>query len=142
VEAAVQPPRGETPHIDQIADAAPPSALPEDGATIWRDLKRSIIDLNPTRSDKPGPHHPRRRQADRLRHRKRLPDGQTMMTFLDVTESANYQRVLKERNDALVTADRLKDAFVQNVSVRAALAAHQHHRLCRPARLGRRRRAQ
>jgi len=30
----------------------------------------------------------------------RLPDGQTMMTFLDVTESANYQRVLKERNDA------------------------------------------
>jgi signal transduction histidine kinase len=39
-----------------------------------------------------------------------------MMTFLDVTESANYQRVLKERNDALVTADRLKDAFVQNVS--------------------------
>src|SRR5690606_30523657 len=46
----------------------------------------------------------------------RLPDGQTMMTFLDVTESANYQRVLKERNEALITADRLKDAFVQNVS--------------------------
>jgi signal transduction histidine kinase len=46
----------------------------------------------------------------------RLPDGQTMMTFLDVTESANYQRVLKEKNDALLTADRLKDAFVQNVS--------------------------
>jgi signal transduction histidine kinase len=39
-----------------------------------------------------------------------------MLTFLDVTESANYSRVLKERNDALVTADRLKDAFVQNVS--------------------------
>jgi signal transduction histidine kinase len=39
-----------------------------------------------------------------------------MMTFLDVTESANYNRVLKERNDALVTADKLKDAFVQNVS--------------------------
>jgi signal transduction histidine kinase len=38
------------------------------------------------------------------------------MTFLDVTESANYQRVLKERNEALITADRLKDAFVQNVS--------------------------
>jgi signal transduction histidine kinase len=39
-----------------------------------------------------------------------------MMTFVDVTESANYQRMLTERNDALVTADRLKDAFVQNVS--------------------------
>ena len=29
---------------------------------------------------------------------------------------ANYQRMLTERNEALVTADRLKDAFVQNVS--------------------------
>jgi signal transduction histidine kinase len=102
------------PHIDQIAETAA-KALPEDGATIWRDLKRSIIDLNPTRSDK---------QARIVRADGklidyaivRLPDGQTMMTFLDVTESANYQRVLKERNDALVTADRLKDAFVQNVS--------------------------
>lgn len=104
----------ETPHIDQIAEAAA-RALPEDGATIWRDLKRSIIDLNPTRSDRQG----RITRADgKLIDYAivRLPDGQTMMTFLDVTESANYQRVLKERNDALITADRLKDAFVQNVS--------------------------
>jgi signal transduction histidine kinase len=102
------------PHIDQIAEAAA-KALPDDGATIWRDLKRSIIDLNPTRSDRQG----RLTRADgKLIDYAvvRLPDGQTMMTFLDVTESANYQRVLKERNDALVTADRLKDAFVQNVS--------------------------
>jgi signal transduction histidine kinase len=104
----------ENPHIDQVAEAAA-QALPEDGAPIWRDLKRSIIDLNPTRSDKQG----RITRADgKLIDFAivRLPDGQTMMTFLDVTESANYQRVLKERNDALVTADRLKDAFVQNVS--------------------------
>lgn len=104
----------ETPHIDQIAEAAS-RALPDDGATIWRDLKRSIIDLNPTRSDRQG----RITRADgKLIDYAvvRLPDGQTMMTFLDVTESANYQRVLKERNDALITADRLKDAFVQNVS--------------------------
>ncbi|MGV3491917.1 MAG: PAS-domain containing protein [Devosia sp.] len=104
----------DNPHIDQIADAAA-QALPEDGATIWRELKRSIIDLNPTRSDKQA----RITRADgKLIDYAivRLPDGQTMMTFLDVTESANYQRVLKERNDALVTADRLKDAFVQNVS--------------------------
>ncbi|MDP1730648.1 MAG: PAS-domain containing protein [Devosia sp.] len=105
---------GQKPHIDQIAEAAA-RALPEDGATIWRDLKRGIIDLNPTRSDQSG----RIARADgKLIDYAvvRLPDGQTMMTFLDVTESANYQRVLKERNDALVTADRLKDAFVQNVS--------------------------
>ncbi len=104
----------DNPHIDQIADAAA-KALPEDGATIWRDLKRSIIDLNPTRSDRQG--RITRMDGKLIDYAVvRLPDGQTMMTFLDVTESANYQRVLKERNDALITADRLKDAFVQNVS--------------------------
>lgn len=102
------------PHIDQILEAVA-RTLPEDGATIWRDLKRGIIDLNPTRTDQSG----RIARADgRLLDYAitRLPDGQTMMSFVDVTEIANYQRVLKERNEALITADRLKDAFVQNVS--------------------------
>lgn len=104
---------GANPHIDQIADASG-QVLP-DGAKIWSDLKRNIIDLNPTRTDKAG-------RIERTDGRlldyatTRLSDGQTMMTFLDVTESASYSKVLKERNDALVTADRLKDAFVENVS--------------------------
>ena len=105
---------GKSPHIDEIA-AASARALPEDGAAIWRDLKRAVIDLRPGREDRTG----RISRADgRLLDYAvvRLPDGQTMITFLDVTDSANYSRVLKERNDALVTADRLKDAFVQNVS--------------------------
>lgn len=102
------------PHIDEIASACD-EAMPEDGATIWAGLKDVVIDLNPARADRQG----RLRRADgRLIDwaSVRLPDGQTMLTFSDVTESANYQQVLKERNDALVTADRLKDAFVQNVS--------------------------
>jgi signal transduction histidine kinase len=105
---------GQNPHIDQIAEASG-RAIPEDGATIWRDLKRSIIDLNPTRTDQTGRIN---RSDGRLIDYAitRLPDGQTMMTFLDVTESAGYSKVLKERNDALVAADRLKDAFVENVS--------------------------
>jgi signal transduction histidine kinase len=105
---------GRHPHIDQIADACG-HAMPEDGLSIWRDLKRGIIDLNPTRSDTTG----RISRADgRLLEYAitRLPDGQTMMTFLDVTESANYSRVLKERNEALIAADKLKDAFIENVS--------------------------
>lgn len=105
---------GNNPHIDQIADVSG-RAIPQDGSKIWRDLKRGIIDLNPTRTDQAG-------RIDRSDGRlldyaiTRLPDGQTMMTFLDVTESASYSKVLKERNDALVAADRLKDAFVENVS--------------------------
>jgi signal transduction histidine kinase len=103
-----------SPHIDQIVEAVS-RALPEDGAKLWRNLKRGIVDLNPTRTDEKG----RITRADgRMLDYAitRLPDAQTLMTFVDVTESANYQRVLTERNDALITADRLKDAFVQNVS--------------------------
>jgi signal transduction histidine kinase len=102
------------PHIDQIIEAVG-RVLPEDGVNLWRGLKRGIVDLNPTRTDTSG----RITRADgRMLDYAitRLPDGQTMMTFVDVTESANYQRVLTERNEALITADRLKDAFVQNVS--------------------------
>lgn len=104
----------QNPHIDTIAAAAG-EAFPEDGAQIWRELKQAIVDLNPNRSDTKG----RISRADgRLLDYAvvRLPDGQTMMTFVDVSESANYERVLKERNEALIAADRLKDAFVQNVS--------------------------
>jgi signal transduction histidine kinase len=102
------------PHIDQIIEAAN-RALPEDGAKLWRDLKRGIVDLNPTRTDTSG--RITRTDGRMLDYAiTRLPDGQTMMTFVDVTESAQYQRMLTERNEALVTADRLKDAFVQNVS--------------------------
>ena len=103
-----------SPHIDQIAQSCG-RAMPEDGASIWRELKRGIIDLNPTRSDTTGRIS---RADDKLLDYAitRLPDGQTMMTFLDVTEGARYSKVLKERNDALVAADLLKDAFVENVS--------------------------
>ena len=104
----------QSPHIDQIA-AEVAAALPDDGASVWADLKRKIIDLNPNRADQQGRIH--RADGKLIDYAvTRLPDGQRMITFLDVTESANYQRVLTERNDALVTADRLKDAFVQNVS--------------------------
>src|SRR6185295_9898834 len=45
-----------------------------------------------------------------------LPDGATLVTFQDVTDSVNVERVLREQADALQDADRLKNAFVQHVS--------------------------
>jgi signal transduction histidine kinase len=45
-----------------------------------------------------------------------LPDGATMVTFQDMTDSVNVERALIERADALQDADRLKSAFVQHVS--------------------------
>jgi signal transduction histidine kinase len=45
-----------------------------------------------------------------------LPDGATLITFADVTDSKRYERALIERNDALVLADRLKSQFMRHVS--------------------------
>jgi len=45
-----------------------------------------------------------------------LPDGATLMTFHDVTDSVNVERALRERNEALEDADRIKIDFVHHVS--------------------------
>ncbi|MGE0503291.1 MAG: ATP-binding protein [Rhizobiaceae bacterium] len=45
-----------------------------------------------------------------------LPNGQVMITFVDVTDSVNVERALKDKNDALERADQLKNEFVQHVS--------------------------
>lgn len=45
-----------------------------------------------------------------------LPDGATIAGFLDVTASIEVERALRERNEALETADKLKSEFVNHVS--------------------------
>ncbi|MET3589033.1 signal transduction histidine kinase [Bartonella silvatica] len=45
-----------------------------------------------------------------------LPNGQTMLTFVNVTDTVHVARALKEKNEALESADRLRNEFVQHVS--------------------------
>jgi signal transduction histidine kinase len=45
-----------------------------------------------------------------------LPDGATLVTFHDVTASVNVERALRERNEALEDADKIKIDFVHHVS--------------------------
>lgn len=45
-----------------------------------------------------------------------LPDGGTMLTFTDVTDSFRIERALRERNDALETTDRMKSEFITHIS--------------------------
>jgi len=45
-----------------------------------------------------------------------LPDGGTLLTFVDVTDSKRYERALIEKNEALVTADKLKNQFIGHIS--------------------------
>ncbi|HEV2748813.1 MAG TPA: ATP-binding protein [Allosphingosinicella sp.] len=45
-----------------------------------------------------------------------LPDGNALFTMLDITDSRRIESALRERNEALEDADRLKTAFVSNMS--------------------------
>lgn len=45
-----------------------------------------------------------------------LPNAQTMLTFVNMTDSVRAERALKEKNEALRKADELKNDFVQHVS--------------------------
>ena len=45
-----------------------------------------------------------------------LPDGASLFTYFDVTDSTRVERALRERAEALETTDRLKSEFIANVS--------------------------
>jgi signal transduction histidine kinase len=45
-----------------------------------------------------------------------LPDGATLLSYVDVTDSIRVERALRERAEALEAADRLKSGFVSNIS--------------------------
>ena len=45
-----------------------------------------------------------------------LPDGNVLLSYLDVTDSIRVERALREKNDALETAGHLKSEFIANVS--------------------------
>ncbi len=45
-----------------------------------------------------------------------LPDGNALFTLLDITDSRRIESALRERAEALEAADRIKTAFVANMS--------------------------
>ncbi|MCM2440498.1 PAS domain-containing protein [Agrobacterium vitis] len=45
-----------------------------------------------------------------------LPNAQTMLTFVNITDSVRAERALLEKNEALRKADELKNDFVQHIS--------------------------
>ena len=45
-----------------------------------------------------------------------LPDAETMLTFVNITDSVRVERALTDKNEALQKADALKNAFVKHVS--------------------------
>ncbi|HUO53944.1 MAG TPA: PAS-domain containing protein [Rhodoblastus sp.] len=102
----------ERPHIDTIT-AACKALLPED--SVWADLRSAVAGL-----------HSVRMGFERRMTRSDggvvdcasapLPDGGTLLTFIDVTDGVNVERALKERNQALLAAEQLRNDFVHHVS--------------------------
>jgi len=100
------------PHIDAII--ARVQAL-DDEPEIWSSISSSITAFSDERVPLEGV-MTRCDQTMIAYAAMPLPDGATLVTFTDITDSKRYERALEERNEALITADRLKSQFIGHVS--------------------------
>jgi signal transduction histidine kinase len=100
------------PHLNRIVDSAT--------ARFGRDRSWEIVAAGVT-SQAPE----RRREWDRVERSDGaiislalapLPDGATLASFADVTDRSRIETALRERNEALEAADKLKSEFVKRVS--------------------------
>ena len=84
-------------------------------ASPWGELVAAVTGFDEERRDTHG--LVELNDGNVLRHALiHLPNGQVMTTFVDVTDSVNVERMLKDKNDALERADQLKNDFIQHVS--------------------------
>jgi signal transduction histidine kinase len=100
------------PHIDALAAHCVPQSI---DVAVWSEVRSSVSGLHDARSG----------FERRLQRRDGsvvdcaaapLPDGATLLTFIDVTAGVNVERALKERNQALIDAEKLRNDFVHHVS--------------------------
>jgi len=100
------------PHIGEIVEKT--RALLDDGGD-WTALKQRIVAKVTSHTLASGPLY--RKDGSMLQEGMvPLPDGNVLLTYLDVTDTSRVERALRERNEALVTAGRLKSEFIANVS--------------------------
>ncbi len=100
------------PHVSDIVAAC---RRPGDDEGMWRRFTACVAGLDETRASISGRmERPDERVVDYAT--VPLPDGQTMVTFVDVTDSVQVERALVERTEALEAAASLKNAFIHHVS--------------------------
>lgn len=102
----------ENPHIEAFIEQSRP--LYDDPAT-WSRLNHAVTSISEHREEFAG--QMMRSNETLIDYAAMpLPDGATLLTFSDVTNAKRYERMLEERNAALVAADRIKNAFISHVS--------------------------
>jgi signal transduction histidine kinase len=100
------------PHVARIVDMVRPYFS---GPTDWAEVRRRIVSDVVERT-------PRSLRLERKDGTIvdiagiPLPDGAKLFKYADVTDSINMERALRDRNEALIAADRLKSEFIANVS--------------------------
>jgi signal transduction histidine kinase len=102
---------GERPHIETVEAWCKPLF---DDAKTWHTIREAITAIE---NRVEVPLKLERRDGSVLDCMTMpLPDGATMLTFQDITDTENVERALRERNEALETADQMKVDFVHHVS--------------------------
>jgi signal transduction histidine kinase len=99
------------PHVEAVT--AWTQAMHDDN-TVWRNLRAAV-----TAIDNREPIVGRIERRDGMMidmTTMPLPDGATLVTFQDVSDTVNVERALIEKNEALETADAIKIDFVHHVS--------------------------
>jgi signal transduction histidine kinase len=100
------------PHIGEIIEKT--RALLDDGGA-WDAIKQKMIAKVTAHTLASGPIY--RTDGSMLQEATvPLPDGNVLVTYLDVTDTARVELALRERNEALETAERLKSEFIANLS--------------------------
>ncbi len=100
------------PHIDEVIGWCR-VLLDDDDA--WDEVKCAITSIDDEREPLEG--HLGRPDGSMLAYAGTpLPDGATLLTYVDITDSKRVEHALIERNEALVAGDRLKSAFISHVS--------------------------
>jgi signal transduction histidine kinase len=99
------------PHIEDLARHARRLVS---GSSAWDEVKFGVTRLDVERKPISG----KIGTTDRVLQFTAvpLPDGNTLLTFADISDSTRMERALRDRADALEAADRLKNMFLSNVS--------------------------
>ena len=100
------------PHVEELVTAAARVMTVPQRADMLRDYVRSATTDRKQRSGRIALKDGRHLEFAAVP----LPDGNALFTILDVTDSRRIEAGLRDRNEALEAADRVKSQFVANMS--------------------------
>jgi signal transduction histidine kinase len=100
------------PHIEQLIHLCRPLY---DSDEDWDAFRRSITTISDERTTFEG-RFQRLDETVLAFASFPLPDGATLLTFVDITDEERAEQALREKNKALEAADQLKNDFISNVS--------------------------